>query len=147
MKEVLRCTCPGDLTQLQPLANRIDVALAPHGLPESVTFGVHMAFDEIFSNAVKYAGNESCSVQFAVAILLSANSVILEMEYDGVAFNVLEVPPPVLDLPLQQRPVGGLGLHLVRQWVDEVEYRHENGRNILRLTIRFGALKSCKSKK
>jgi anti-sigma regulatory factor (Ser/Thr protein kinase) len=147
MKEVLRCTYPGDLTQLQPLANRIDVALAPYGLPESVTFGVQMAFDEIFSNAVKYAGNESCSAQFAVAIFLSANSVILEMEYDGVAFNVLEVPPPVLDLPLQQRPVGGLGLHLVRQWVDEVEYQHENGRNTLRLTIRFDALKSCKSKK
>ncbi len=147
MKEILRCSFPNDLRQLQPLADRIDAALASYHLPESVAFGVHMAFDEIFSNAVKYAGNENRSVQFAIAIFVSGNRLILEMEYDGVAFNLLEVPPPVIDLPLQQRQIGGLGLHLVRQWVDEAEYRHENGRNKLRLTIRFDALKSCKSKK
>lgn len=147
MKEILRCACPADLTQMQSLADRIDAALASYHLPEPVTFGVHMVFDEIFSNFVKYARNESCSVQFEIAIYISRKSVILEMEYGGVAFNMLEVAPPVLDLPLQQRPVGGLGLHLVRQWADEAEYRHENGRNMMRVTIRFDALKSCKSKK
>ncbi len=147
MKEILRCTVPGDLTQLQPLADRIDAALASYHLPGPVTFGVHLVFDEVFSNAVKYAGNESRSVQFAVAIFIAENNVVLEMEYVGVAFNLLEAPPPMLDLPLEQRSVGGLGLHLVRHLVDEAEYRHENGRNRLSVTIRFDALKSCKSKK
>lgn len=147
MKEILRFAFPADLTQMQSLAHRIDAALASYRLPETVTFGVHMVFDEVFSNAVKYAQKESCLVQFEMAIHISEKSVILEMEYGGVAFNMLEVPPPVLDLPLQQRPVGGLGLHLVRQWVDEAEYRHENGRNIMKVTIHFDALKSCKLKK
>lgn len=147
MREIFRCAFPGDLAELPPLADGVEAALTSNRLPESVKFGVQMVLDEIFSNAIKYARNEGCSAQFSMAIFASGDSVIVEMEYDGVAFNPLEVPPPVLDLPLQERPVGGLGLHLVRQWVDEAEFRHEDGRNKVRLAIRFDALKSCKSKK
>ena len=50
---------------------------------------------------------------------------------DGEAFDPREAPPPDLDAPLEERQAGGLGMHLVRATMDEVDYRREDGRNVL----------------
>jgi serine/threonine-protein kinase RsbW len=53
------------------------------------------------------------------------------VEDDGLAFNPLEMLAPDTKQPLEERPVGGLGIHLVRTLMDEVAYRRQNGRNLL----------------
>jgi serine/threonine-protein kinase RsbW len=55
----------------------------------------------------------------------------VEVEDDGRPFNPLEAPPPDIGKPLAEREVGGLGIHLVRKMMDELEYRRENDKNLL----------------
>lgn len=94
--------------------------------------------DELFSNIVLH-GYDRPDARGEVAISLSCEDGLLEMEIvdDGRAFNPLTAPPPDLDLPASERPVGGLGIHFVRQLVDHAEYLRQDGRNRLLLQRRI----------
>ena len=61
---------------------------------------------------------------------------------DGSAFDPREAPLPNLDAPLEERQAGGLGMHLVRETMDEIDYRREDGRNVLtvRTSVRSASL-------
>jgi len=63
----------------------------------------------------------------------------VEVEDDGREFNPLASPPVDVSVPLERRPIGGLGIHMIRQLMDSVTYRRENGRNILKLVKRITA--------
>jgi anti-sigma regulatory factor (Ser/Thr protein kinase) len=60
--------------------------------------------------------------------------LVLEVEDDGRAFNPLQIPPPDLKGPLAERKVGGLGLHLVREFTSSITYDRKQGKN--RLVVR-----------
>jgi anti-sigma regulatory factor (Ser/Thr protein kinase) len=55
----------------------------------------------------------------------------IEVQDDGLPFNPLEHPLPDLSAPLEKRPIGGLGIHMMRKSVDRIEYRRADGKNIL----------------
>ena len=57
----------------------------------------------------------------------------MEFEDRGREFNPLEIEEPDLDTPIENRQLGGLGIHLVRQMMDEAKYRREGDKNILML--------------
>jgi anti-sigma regulatory factor (Ser/Thr protein kinase) len=62
----------------------------------------------------------------------------IDVADDGIAFNPLEKDPPDLDLPFSERPIGGLGIHIVRALSETIAYRRENDRNHLTMTMRVG---------
>jgi len=62
--------------------------------------------------------------------------VVVEVEDWGVAFDPTAAPEPDFDLDLDARPLGGLGIHMIREIMDEVSYRREGDRNILTMAVR-----------
>jgi anti-sigma regulatory factor (Ser/Thr protein kinase) len=71
----------------------------------------------------------------------------IEIKDDGRPFNPLEAPPPDMGKPLAAKQVGGLGIHLVREMMDELEYRRENDKNLLILKGNLGRARASKSPK
>ena len=67
-------------------------------------------------------------------VRIGRDAVSLEIHDQAPAFNPLETAPPDLDVPLDERPAGGLGLYLARSVVDGMEYERVGGENRLRLT-------------
>ena len=67
----------------------------------------------------------------------SRDELTTEVTDPGRAFNPLDVAAPDLTAPLAERSLGGLGIHLVRSLMDSVEYRRENGKNVLTLRKRI----------
>ncbi|MEI9479990.1 MAG: ATP-binding protein, partial [Deltaproteobacteria bacterium] len=59
--------------------------------------------------------------------------VSLTVQDDGRPFDPLYAQAPDIHSPLAERPVGGLGIYIVRKMMDEVRYEHRGGRNILTL--------------
>lgn len=111
-----------EVAQLSPAArNAFD-----HALVEWVTNVISYAFDD--------AGEHWIAVRF----LAAPGQARVEVEDDGREFNPLELPPADTTVPLEQRGIGGLGVHMIRQFMDSVEYRREEGRNILTMTRRTG---------
>ena len=97
-------------------------------LPDAPKFDVLLALEEILSNIIRHSQKGPADV-IVVRAILDGEEIEIQLEDDGPAFDPLEHPPPRLDLPLQQRQTGGLGIHLVRRLMDRVNYERSHGRN------------------
>lgn len=91
-----------------------------------------IAADEVFTNIASYAyptGGESGTIE--IEVRLDNPGLTVTFSDSGVPFNPLETPAPELEADVENRPIGGLGIFLVRKLMDSVEYRRENDRNVL----------------
>jgi len=100
-------------------------------LPDKVLQAADLALEEHLTNVITYGYADELSHQILVRFEIVEDTFQIEVEDDGNAFNPLERPDPDLTLPLEQRPIGGLGIHLMRQFMDQLSYRRENGKNML----------------
>ncbi len=125
------------------LANRIDelerlhaflVALATAGeLPESEVDPLNLVLEELVTNVIRHAHDDDAEHEIRISIETSRDGVEVEVEDDGRPFDPADAPRPDLDASLEERPIGGLGVHLVREMTDELRYERVGGSNIVRL--------------
>lgn len=108
-----------------------------HGLPDPVRRSIQVVLDELLSNTVRCGGDGGREVWIEVGFLLEPHALRVEIVDDGTPFNPLEREGPDTSLPLEKRPVGGLGVMLVRHLVDEIAWDGEGGRNRVRLCKRL----------
>lgn len=95
-----------------------------------------LALVEWVTNVISYAYEDAGEHWIVIRFLVGAGQARAEVEDDGREFNPLTRPPVDTNAPLEQRGIGGLGVHLVRQLMDSVAYRREADRNILTMTRR-----------
>jgi anti-sigma regulatory factor (Ser/Thr protein kinase) len=105
-----------------------------HQLPDEEHARLLIILDELFTNIVKY-GYESTATNGNIEVALSFQGGRLTVEFvdDGRPFDPLKSASPDLDLPAEERPIGGVGIAIVRALVDEIGYRWDGNRN--RLTL------------
>jgi serine/threonine-protein kinase RsbW len=127
-----------DLAGLAEVAERVERFGAEQRLPASVVNALNVVLDEAVSNAVNHGYAAGVRGEIAVRLRRLPDTVLVEVEDDGKPFNPLQAPPPELTLPLEQRPIGGLGIHLIRNLMDEVSYARVDGRNVLKMAKHFG---------
>ena len=110
----------------------VNTELQVHGFPTALVPDIDLAVEEIFVNISTYAYPLSGGdVTLHITV---EREVALQFVDTGIPFNPLEVPPPDLDKPLLERDIGGLGIHFVKQVMDEAAYSYVDNRNILTLT-------------
>jgi anti-sigma regulatory factor (Ser/Thr protein kinase) len=126
-----------DLAGLAGLADRIDRFGAEQRLPGNVVNALNVVLDEAVSNAINHGYDAGVRGEIAVRLRRGADRVEVEVEDDGRPFDPLRAPPPDLSLPLERRPIGGLGIHLIRNLMDEVSYARQGGRNVLKMAKRL----------
>ena len=103
-------------------------------LPSNIVFALTLSLDEVVTNVISY-GYEDHDEHLINVTLRSGKGVIeVSVEDDGKPFNPLEYKTPDLQCPIDERPVGGLGIYLVRTYMNELEYKRVEGKN--RLTMR-----------
>ena len=108
-----------------------------HEVGPDVAFKVNLALDELVTNVINYGYDDED--EHAIRLLVSWDGETLRfvLEDDGKPFNPLDIPPPDLDTPIEDRQVGGLGIHFVRQVMDSVTYRRDGARNVLTMARRL----------
>jgi phosphoserine phosphatase RsbU/P len=114
-----------------------DVATLLESRPVSAKrkYAVRLALDELLSNVIKYAYEDEDVHRIALKLEMGS-PFALTIADDGKPFNPLEdAPPPVLDGPVEDRPIGGLGLHILQKMGMKLDYRRENSRNLLRVVF------------
>lgn len=93
---------------------------------------INIAVEEIYTNICSYAyPNGSGNV--AVDAVAEGGKLQLTFTDSGFAYNPLEQEAPDITLPAQKRRVGGLGIYMVRQIMDEIFYSRIDGKNVLRM--------------
>jgi anti-sigma regulatory factor (Ser/Thr protein kinase) len=100
-------------------------------MDETETYNLLLVLEEVVTNIISYGYMDETVHSITVNITLENRDLTLLISDDAREFNPLEKPMPDLDAPLDERPIGGLGIALFRSIMDSVEYRRKNDRNIL----------------
>ena len=103
--------------------------------PSELLYRVNLVIEELVLNIMDH-GHEGYDTESEIDITLTSEpeSVTIEISDDGIAFDpVNDAPVPDIEAPIQDRSIGGLGVHFARTLMDEFTYRREDGRNHLTL--------------
>lgn len=103
-------------------------------ISEDVAFSMNLALEEIVTNSINhgYEGREEYSI--TIRFSLEKHNLRIQIKDGAPEFNPLELPEPEdLNKPLEERNVGGLGIHLVRKFTDNFSYRRSGNKNIITL--------------
>jgi phosphoserine phosphatase RsbU/P len=125
-----------DLSEVQRLNQVVTEFAAQHHLPPELVFRVNLVLEEIVTNVISYGYDDSLEHDISVHLSWQDPRIELEIKDDGRPFNPLEASSPEMERPLVERPVGGLGIHLVRSMMDHLDYRREGDKNCLLLTTK-----------
>jgi anti-sigma regulatory factor (Ser/Thr protein kinase) len=98
---------------------------------------VLLAIEEVVTNCIEYGYDDAG--EHTIVIVLSISDGILTMNVidDGHPFDPFTLPPPDFSLDIQDRPIGGLGIYLLRKLADHISYERRDGTNRLTLTRRL----------
>jgi serine/threonine-protein kinase RsbW len=123
----------GALDSLGPIREYVTSAARTAGLDKKATYELSLAVDEIATNIILHGYEEAGrSGVLDVHVDMGERQLTLTLEDDGEPFDPRQSKLPEnedLDRPLEERPIGGLGLYLAFQGVDEFRYERAGGRN------------------
>ena len=136
MSDELHVRLANRLEEIGRLAEAVEAFGAAHQLPDAVVFAFNLSLDEVVTNVISYAFPDVQEHPIDVRLSLVGGVVQAEVTDSGRPFNPIDVPTPDLDAPIDERRIGGLGIHIVREMMDTLDYVREGDRNILRLTKR-----------
>ena len=116
----------------------VEQALAGLNTPASERDKIMMALDEALTNVVLYAYPEDCRGTVGIQLRRDDNTITAEIVDHGKPFDPTAHPAPDITLPIEQRPIGGLGIHLMRNLMTSLRYYRKQGENHLVLTKSWG---------
>ncbi len=127
-----------DPAELAPLAETVDALAEELGWDAASAMHINLVLEELAINIISYGYPDGRAGQFDLWLEATPAEVRLRLEDDGDPFDPFAVAPPDLSLELDDRPIGGLGIHFVRNFMDAYAYRREAGRNCVTLAKRLG---------
>ena len=131
MKEII---LEAKVEKLDELLSCIDKELEDAGCTMKAQMQIDIAVEEIFVNIAHYAyesGDGKAVIQIETD--KSASKAAFTFIDEGKPYNPLEKEDPDVTLPAEERPIGGLGIYIVKKTMDEVTYKFEDGKNILKI--------------
>jgi len=123
--------------EVERLAGLVEQFGEAHRLATDDINGINLLLDEIVINIISHGYDDEREHQILVTLALENGVLAIRVEDDGRPFNPLDVPGPNLDLPIEERPIGGLGVYIARSIADQMDYRRDAGRNVLTMRKRM----------
>jgi anti-sigma regulatory factor (Ser/Thr protein kinase) len=127
-----RLSLPADMDHLLVLMDFVNSQAQAAGLDPQSLFRVDLAAEEVLTNIIKYAYPQGEGL-VEVACGVQGQNFVMEFMDQGQPFDPLAADEPELSDDLNERPVGGLGIHLVRQVMEQVSYQRQGQTNLLRV--------------
>lgn len=120
-----------DLTEIATVTGAFESFAASCGLPPNVVNRFSLIFDEMLSNIIFYGFPDRGRHEITIAMRRHGAKLCVTITDDGIPFDPLSAAMPNMELPLEEREIAGLGIHLVRNLVHSAQYRRQDGRNIV----------------
>lgn len=127
----MRIELDNNINELATAMAALGEFAASSQLDQSATHAAEVVLDEMLSNIIRYGGVGPSLGPIILELDKEGDSLVIRISDCGVPFNPFDRPPPDLDLPLEEREPGGLGIHLVRNFMDECGYEYSDNRNIV----------------
>ena len=122
--------------ELPELVAAVEAMGEQDGWPGELTFRISLVIDELAQNVVDYAYQDRPG-DVEVAVTDREEDILIEIIDEGIPFDPLtQAPEPDLTSSVEDRPIGGLGVHFTKTLMDNVEYCRESGKNHLKIVTR-----------
>jgi anti-sigma regulatory factor (Ser/Thr protein kinase) len=133
----MRLQIKNDISEMIILREAVQDFSEQNQLTPDIVFVLDLCMEELITNVIKYGYEQPSQRQIQIDLSLEQGLLVLEIVDDGKPFDPTRIPEPDLDVPLEQRQIGGLGIHLVRNYVDSMEYKRQGDQNITTLKKRI----------
>ncbi len=132
-------TLNNDLAELTRLADFVEAFTAPFDPTPKDLMALQLALEESVTNVINHGYRDDQPHTFTVELACSDRRVTAILTDDAPAYDPLARPEVDTSTPLEDRAIGGLGVHLVKKLMDSAHYERRDGRNILTLVRAFGS--------
>ena len=122
-----------DIQQIPQLADFVETIAHEKHLSQSMAMGINLALEEAVSNVILYAYPKETDGLVDVEAILRKDSLEFIIVDSGMPFDPTAAPEIDINLPAEERAIGGLGIHLVRELMDSVSYERKHEKNYLKM--------------
>ena len=131
---LLELAVKNDLAEIDRVNQAFNDFAEESDIPQAVSFKMNMVFDELLNNIISYAYSDDAAHEIDIRITLADGRLTVTIEDDGAPFDPFDdAETPDTEASLDDRQMGGLGVHLVRNVMDEVAYERRDDRNVVTL--------------
>ena len=119
------------LSELKTLCRHLEDCGNMMDLPPKCLFEINLGLDELFTNIISYGFKDESEHQIKFTLAKAEETLVVQVEDDGMPFNPLDIAGPAVPRDLDSINIGGLGIHLVKKVMDDIDYQRVEGRNKL----------------
>ena len=144
-RHVLELSIRNQLDEIDRVNASFTAFAEQHGIASAIRRELKLVFDELLNNTISYAYDDDEEHTIDIRLELSAERLAVTITDDGIPFNPFQVSTPDTSLSIDERQIGGLGIHLVRTVLDEFVYNRRTGQNVVILVKHLGETESDSS--
>jgi serine/threonine-protein kinase RsbW len=122
-----------ELSALREMSAWLEATIQRLEVPEPLVFKFDLCANEAVTNVISYAYPQNGSHEIGLRLFRENEALCLEIEDDGIPFNPIERPQHAQPASLEEAEIGGLGVDLIRTFMDECHYARRSGRNVLKM--------------
>ena len=119
------------LSELDTLEEKVYGFSGQLGLTEKSNCKINLVLEELFTNIVSYGYSDDSEHEIQFTITHENGNLTIQIEDDGIPFNPADASCPDLECTLEERKIGGLGIHLIKKLMDDVLYQRCGEKNVL----------------
>jgi len=127
-------TIANQVEQLNELAKALETLSAEWHIPMDIMLSMNLVLEELVSNIIFYGYQDKKEHKIIIHFKFNNKILIMKIEDDAIAFNPLQTAEPDIEGSIENRKIGGLGIHFVRQLTDNITYERIGNKNFLTLS-------------
>lgn len=131
MPKRLSLVLANNTAEILRLVEAVEAFAQEQDLPPDAAYAMTLCLDEMAANSIRYAYGQGVEREVMVELVVREHDLLGTVTDQGPPFNPLDLQAPNLDLPIDDRGVGGLGIHIVRTMMDDVTYARVDDRNVV----------------
>jgi anti-sigma regulatory factor (Ser/Thr protein kinase) len=129
MPNPLQLTIENDFAQLAVVRDTVESFARRERLSRDVVFAAKLALEELLTNTISYGYDDKRVQLIEIQMEVRDGQLIIRTVDGGLAFDPGTAKEPNTNSSLKNRALGGLGVHLVKNLMDRIEYQHKDGKN------------------
>ena len=130
MDEILELTIQNQIAEISEVYLRFEVFAEQLQLPSQIVGTMQIVFEELLSNIINYSYRDEERHEIVIKVQVFADHLRVIIIDDGMPFNPLDAETPDTTLSLEEREIGGLGIHMVRTMMDSISYERDVNKNV-----------------
>lgn len=135
MAESVELTVPADSAALAAVQSALEVFCEVHAVGPRPAYVLSLVVEELVANVINHAYRGMRAGPVRVRIAADESAISGEISDDGPPFDPTAAEAPDVEANLDDRPIGGLGVHIVRTLVDAIDYARDRDSNVVRFRI------------